>query len=215
MALEGPEVHAHHHGHSGHRWFDVIASVCAMVVSVASLYLAIHHGHVMQEMAEANARMVTATSWPSVSYSTSNVDDSGQPTLLRFSLTNKGIGPARIEGMELSYDGKPVKSTRDLLGACCSGSDSDSNSDKALKVNWRLSTANGEILRPGEEKHFLQLDRHADAALWSRMSDLPHKVTVKVCYCSVFDECWVTQSSAVHKAERVQACPTTWSQYGD
>jgi len=208
--LEGPEVHSHHHGsHSGHRWFDIVASVCAMVVSLASLYLAIHHGHVMQEMAEANSRMVTATSWPRVSYSTSNVDDKGLPTMLRFSLTNKGIGPALIQGMEVSYDGKPMKSAGDLLKACCSTSSGSS------EMSWRLSTANGEILRPGEEKNFLHLPKMADAAQWVRVNELPGKVSVKVCYCSVFDECWVTQSSTINRAERVQACPASWSQYAD
>lgn len=208
--MEEPEVHSHHHGsHSGHRWFDITASVCAMVVSFASLYLAIHHGHVMQEMAEANSRMVTATSWPRVSYSTSNVDDSGQPSMYRFSLTNKGIGPARIEGMEVSYEGKPVKGVHELLKACCSSTGSSS------RLTWRVSTANGEILRPGEEKNFLYINRSADDALWARVNELAGKVGLKVCYCSVFDECWVTQSTASNKAERVKACPADWSQYAD
>ncbi len=207
--MEEPEVHSHHHGsHSGHRWFDITASVCAMVVSFASLYLAIHHGHVMQEMAEANARMVTATSWPRVSYSTSNVDANSQPTLVRFTLANKGIGPASVDGMEVSYEGKPVKSVHELLKACCSSEGSSPG------LTWQLSTANGEILRPGEEKHFLHIHKTTDAALWQRVNDLPGKVTVKACYCSVFDECWVTDSTA-KKAAKVAACPTNWTQYGD
>jgi len=209
--LEGPEVHSHHHGgHSGHRWFDIAVSACAMVVSLASLYLAIHHGHVMQEMAEANSRMVTATSWPRVSYSTSNIDPTGQPTLGRFTLTNKGIGPASIEGMEVSYEGQPVKSARELLTKCCSANAAGGTAD----VSWRLSSVNGEILRPGEEKNFLHLSRSDDADLRARLADLPAKVSVKVCYCSVFDECWVT-TSATNKAKRVKACPTDWAQYGD
>jgi hypothetical protein len=207
--VEGPEVHSHHHGsHSGHRWFDLTASICAMVVSVASLYLAIHHGQVMQEMAEANARMVTATSWPRVSYSSSNTDAAGLTEQIRLTLTNKGIGPARIEGMELSYDGKPVASADALLKACCSG-------DKGEAPQRWMSSANGEILRPGEEKNFLRLNKAVDARQWARMADMPAKVAIKVCYCSVFDECWVTQSSANNKAEHVRACPANWTQYRD
>jgi hypothetical protein len=209
--LEGPEVHSHHHGgHTGHRWFDIAVSACAMVVSLASLYLAVHHGQVMQEMAEANARMVTATSWPRVSYSTSNVDLNGRPTLMRFTLTNKGIGPAVIEGMEVSYEGRPVKGVHELLKECC-GADAQGHADA---LSWRLSSANGEILRPGEEKNFLHISHSDDAALTTRLADVPAKVSVKTCYCSVFDECWVT-TSASNKAERVKACPTDWTQYGD
>ncbi len=207
--LEAPEVHSHHHGgHSGHHWFDITASVCAMIVSFASLYLAIHHGHVMQQMAEANARMVTATSWPRVSYSSSNVDEHGQPSLIRFTLTNKGIGPASVDGMEVNYDGKPVKSVNALLKECCG------TGGGSPGLVSRLSTVNGEILRPGEEKHFLHINKSDDAALWARVNELPTKISVKVCYCSVFDECWVT-SSTTNKAAKVAACPTNWAQYGD
>ena len=206
--MEGPEVHSHHHGgHSGHRWFDITASLCAMVVSVASLYLAIHHGQVMQEMAQANARLVTAASWPSISYSTSNVDENGRLNLIRMSLTNKGVGPARIEGMEVSYDGQPVTSLRALLQACCAGGD-------ALgRLRWVQSAANGKVMRPGEEKHFAHIERGDDEAVWERLSALPAKVSVKVCYCSVFDDCWVTRNGS-RKPEPVAACPADWTQYG-
>jgi hypothetical protein len=205
--MEGPEVHAHHHGHSGHRWFDISASICAMVVSVASLYLAIHHGNVMQEMAEANARMVTATSWPRVSLATSNLGANGAP-IVDFFLTNKGIGPARIEGMEVSLDGKPVANAAELLQTCCASPDK-----AAAPFGGVVSTANGEILRPGEEKHYLRLNKLADDPRWAKVAELPGKVSVKVCYCSVFDECWVAQSGDMRKVEQVKACPANWSQY--
>jgi len=49
---------------TGHRWIDISAAGCALVVSITSLFVAIHHGQSMERMAEANARLVEANSWP-------------------------------------------------------------------------------------------------------------------------------------------------------
>jgi hypothetical protein len=67
-----------------------------MFVSVISLFVAIEHGRTMERMAEANARMVEANSWPFVEYDSHNVDEQGNAKI-RLVLTNQGIGPARIE----------------------------------------------------------------------------------------------------------------------
>jgi hypothetical protein len=60
-----PESHTHAElHHTGHRWLDISVAACAIVVSVTSLVVAIMHGRTMERMAEANARLVSANSWP-------------------------------------------------------------------------------------------------------------------------------------------------------
>lgn len=199
--MEAPEVHNHHHGHSGHRWFDIAAAVCAIVVSLVSLYLAIHHGQVMQEMADANQRMVTAASWPSLSYQSSNLNAAGEPAI-RLSLANKGVGPARIESMQLLYKDRPVGSNEKLLLACCMPA-----------AGLVTSNLQGEILRPGETVDFLNLPRSArNAEAWDALDRERGHIEFKVCYCSVFDECFVA-GSHLRKASKVKACPADWSAF--
>jgi hypothetical protein len=72
----------------------------------------------MQEMAEANARMVAADSWPFVQYGTGNLSEQGLPEI-PLSLANQGVGPARLERLGLRYRDKPVASTSELLAARC------------------------------------------------------------------------------------------------
>ena len=48
-----------------------------MFVSVISLVVAVEHGRTMERMAEANGRMVQASSWPFVEFSTHNEDQRG------------------------------------------------------------------------------------------------------------------------------------------
>jgi hypothetical protein len=47
----------------GHRWIDISAGGCALVVSMTSLFVAIPPGQSMERMAEAKARLVEANSY--------------------------------------------------------------------------------------------------------------------------------------------------------
>jgi hypothetical protein len=97
-----PESHAHH-ARTGIRWLDASLALSAFAVSIISLFVAIHHGRTMQEMAEANARMVAANSWPFVQYGTGNLSEQGLPEI-SLSLANQGVGPARNEGASRRRD---------------------------------------------------------------------------------------------------------------
>ena len=98
MAAElgpAPETEHHHHHHTGHRWLDMTLGVSAVFISLMSLFLAIQHGRVME-------KMVQATTWPyvMVRFSTSNPD--GSPHV-RLEVANKGVGPAKVESLEVFY----------------------------------------------------------------------------------------------------------------
>jgi len=56
-------------------------------------------------------RLVQANSWPLVqlTYSTLNAD--GTPHI-HLDIANKGVGPARIESLEVTYNGEPVSDPR-------------------------------------------------------------------------------------------------------
>jgi len=101
--MEAPEHPHQHSAHTGHRWLDIVLALSAMFVSLVSLVLAIGHGRTMERMAEANARMVQANSWPFVAFETHNVDDHGNADV-RLVLRNQGVGPARIQTLEMWYD---------------------------------------------------------------------------------------------------------------
>jgi len=94
-----PGHHAHPHG-TGHRWLDLSLAASAMCVSLVSLVVAIHHGRTMERMAEANARLVAANSWPFLGYSTGNVGPDGR-NKIDLKVVNDGVGPAKIESFEI------------------------------------------------------------------------------------------------------------------
>jgi hypothetical protein len=49
---------------------------------------------------------------------------------------------------------------------------------------------------------------------WARLKALPTKIDVRVCYCSVFDECYVHDSRRT-EPERIQSCPVPAVPYAD
>jgi hypothetical protein len=212
------EPHAPH-ARTGIRWLDASLALSAFAVSIISLIVAIHHGRTMQEMAAANARMVAANSWPFVQYGTGNLSEQGLPEI-SLGLSNQGVGPARIERLELRYRDKPMASTSELLAACCFKQEGDAASvlsrDEAdLASGIVTSPADGRILGAHQEVTLLRLQRtKANQAVWDRLNKERFQIQPRVCFCSVFDECWIT-ASRYTKPTRVPECPVDWVPYAE
>lgn len=198
--MDSPEApHQHHAPHTGRPWLDIVLAVSAMFVSVVSLVVAVAHGRTMERMAEANTHMVEANSWPFVEFDSHNVNEKGEPQI-RLVLTNQGIGPARIETFELSWNGKPMASPWDLLEACCGTADQS--------VIYSLGNAAPKILRAGEHENIFSVAPRPGTPvpdLYARLNAERGKFATRICYCSVFDECWVSAGLAAH-ADRVPSC---------
>ena len=204
MTPEAPE-HSHHSAHTGHRWLDIVLALSAMFVSAISLIVAVEHGRTMERMADANTRMVEASSWPFIQFTTHNVDEHGNPKI-RFVLDNVGVGPARIETFELWWNGQAMSSPGALIIACCAVSPEE-RAETATTARFSVGLVAPSILRAASQTEFFALDRGpGDKDLWSRFNAERDKVTVRVCYCSVFDECW-RGSGITNHPQRVAACP--------
>jgi hypothetical protein len=190
MVDAGPEIEAHHHGHTGHRWLDIVLGVSAMVISVASLFLAIHHGQTMEKMVEAST-------WPYVETSFSNATVEGQPRAV-LEVINSGVGPARIETAEMFFQGKAMP-TRQALVKAMTGSE---------QMNVINSTVSDRVLRAGDKIPALltQPDMAASPAFFQHFQENLSQVSSRLCYCSVLDQCWLRDSRQA-KPEKVKACP--------
>src|SRR4030095_5166685 len=111
--------HAVHHQHAhrtGHRLLDLALPVSALLISVVSLVIGIHHGRTMQEMAAGNARLVQANSWPLLQYATGNGNDKGEPEIT-LKVENAGVGPAKLISLEIFQGERLIRTPRDLVAA--------------------------------------------------------------------------------------------------
>jgi hypothetical protein len=140
-------------------------------------------------------RLVAANSWPIISYSTGN-ELPGQEKVITLDLKNSGVGPARIDTFELFYKDKPVANSTDLLATCC----------ESKVNNFSMSTVRNEVLPARDTIEFLTMEAAKNKpGVWEAFNKERFQVRVRVCYCSVFEECWV-RDSAQPRPERVAQC---------
>ncbi len=190
------EVHAHAR-HTGYRFLDLALALSAIFISVVSLIVAIEHGRTERELVAAN-------SWPFVQANSSL----GGPDGGRLWLSNSGIGPAKLESFEVLYKGEVMPTQRALLQRCCGLSADPIVLRKAqlagLLPTYRLKNS---VMRPGETDAFLTLRAsQAPDGMADRMNQAIWSVSFRACYCSVFDECWLSNLQDLHP-KRVAACP--------
>jgi hypothetical protein len=173
-----PETEHHHHHHTGHRWLDATLAVSAVFISLMSLFLAIQHGRVMEKMVEANT-------WPFVMvyFSTSNPDATPHVSI---HVANKGIGPAKIESLEVFDNGVAQPGTQPLLRAMLK------STDPSRHIPSLQSDVVDEVMAAREDISILDLDaRNFTPQETDLLRTEVAKLTFRVCYCSVFDECSV------------------------
>ncbi|MFC5478512.1 hypothetical protein [Massilia suwonensis] len=195
------ESHHHHHPHkTGVRWLDLGLGLAAGIVSLVSLWLGLHSAHSME-------KLVASNSYPYVelmrSTSTEYRDgDVMKPARrVRYMLENNGVGPARIEWVQFNFDGKPVGNLTELLQKCCSA-----EPEEARNLDARGGIA-GSLIRPGAMVQMFDWSETATPspallALHKQMD----KISWSTCYCSVFDDCYVTNSDDDTKPRAIEQC---------
>ena len=71
------------------------------------------------------------------------------------------------------------------------------------------------VLRPGQQSNFVRLVRtNENAAIWDKLDIERWSVVVRSCYCSIFDECWVSDNRE-KRPRSVEACPADWSTFDE
>ncbi len=69
------------------------------------------------------------------------------------------------------------------------------------------SGTRGRVLKPGDRVVLVTLPKATnDEALWKQFDRERFKVSVRACYCSVLDDCWIFDSTK-RDPEAVRSCP--------
>ena len=167
-----------------------LLSIAVGLAAIAAVLVSLYQTSLAREQLRASA-------WPYVTQA--NAFTPGNPYVRVVS--NDGIGPARIRSFRVLVDGTPVPTwnaaVRMLTG----------EGEPGLVYS---SFGRGTVLTPGTKATILTLPPGPRAQkFWQgAQSRLP---TV-ACYCSVYDECWSSDSEAP-EPEPVRACSASDPQF--
>ncbi len=163
--------------------FEMIIAIMALIISLCALALSAVETRILSAQQRAAV-------WPYVAFSAFFGPDG-----FGFRVQNNGVGPARVTGVSVTVDGTPVKQWQDWI-------------DRALGPGsgvgynlYRTQVLNG-IVMPA------QSTMEVFGVPWTEetrtLSEGVSGLDVTICYCSVFDECWVAKPG---NDVREGACP--------
>jgi hypothetical protein len=121
-----------------------------------------------------------------------------QGPIYRFTVQNSGIGPAKISVVRVTVDGVSHRTWASVMTTLTGRDD----------LKFGSSSLSGRVIQAGERISVVTLTGDAAQLVEDK---LPHqdrrtlRVDTRICYCSVFDTCWLTQTA--EEPRPVSKCP--------
>lgn len=156
----------------------VLAIVGIFIGSVA-LYAALGESEAVRKQTEASV-------WPRVDVVSAYYGIAGEERV-EIIARNRGIGPAVVKSVIVAVDGEPQKNWFDVIRALSPG-------DRPSISNQEIDKA---VISPNEDVRLLSLEEKYSSkaqTLAVRDAFIAKRLSVEICYCSVFDSCWETRS---------------------
>jgi hypothetical protein len=172
---------------SGRIWLDLVVAGCAVLISLASFWVAFR-------ASQTQERLLSASVWPYLQAETSDFSP------IDFSLQNAGVGPARLRWATLYYRGKAYASVVGAFAACCGA--------KHLVLGDAMTQyLQQRVLIAGQTIVYIRVPKKAaESALYTRLDRERRRFYLRACYCSVLDECWLFDERK-STPQPVKVCP--------
>jgi hypothetical protein len=117
-------------------------------------------------------------------------------------VTNKGVGPAQVETLEVFYNGIAQAGTSALVNSLLKPTDPTKH-QIILK-----SDVVGNVFTAKEELDFLDFNvKNFTPEEYAVLTREVSKLTFRVCYCSVLEECSVLDTAKSSRPVAVKSCP--------
>lgn len=159
-----------------------LIALAAVLLSVCGLFVALYETALMRQAQQASV-------WPYV-----EVVGSLTAQQVELRVSNHGVGPARIQTAQITRDGAPIRDWKHLL---------DELGAPAGSMDYYYSLISGRVLpRDSTPEVILRLEAASGSAapkLAETLSTeiIEGRINVTLCYCSVYDQCWISSLSDV------------------
>jgi hypothetical protein len=168
---------------------SVFVAACSMVIALSSLGFAIHEAHVSRQHDRLSVQPYFFVSF--------YFDDTG----VGWKAANDGLGPARIRGFKVLVDGVPQKATNTFPDVI--------RSAFKISIDTKMQFLNpyaGSRVAAGSS--FTLAWARSPSPDAAKITDGYNRISFEVCYCSIYDECWLFSSQGPLEARRDDACST-------
>lgn len=193
---------------TGHHFLDLTIAFAAILISLTSLGVAIHHGHVQE-------RLVAANSWPFLRFDFRN-QGTPEGQFVTYSIINSGVGPALLKSFTVEYQGKRMGGFAELLQACC-GMPRDVDLNGLLAAGLKGENRPVGVVRARDEITLFRFQRlPANVAMLDRIAAVRDEVKLRACYCSIVGECWLSDLRSLdpQPVEACKASPDDYVEFG-
>jgi hypothetical protein len=171
-------------------------TIIVTLIGVSALFVSGYTAYVQRQQ-------VRAAVWPILEYGTSN------DPRIRFTLDNKGVGPAIIRNVIVRVDGEPVRNWEVALQKLIGPGE----------YKFTQSSMSGHVMAAGESMDIMvphnfdgtPLAADKSNPLWVALNKERGRTAIEICYSSTLGECWTLRYDARGKSTTTESrsCPDT------
>ncbi len=175
-------------------FWQTLLSLAGVFTGAVALYAALNESQAVREQTAASV-------WPFVQIMINDTDD-GADAYFSLVLENVGVGPARMQGIEMLVGGRAA---RDWEGVTARLLDAETR----VGVDFGRSDVARRVIGPGESITAFRTDQRP-LALALQQAVYGGALSLRYCYCSIFDQCWLgylAQGLDAASTEPVEQCP--------
>jgi hypothetical protein len=163
-----------------------LMALMALLISFVSLWISISEIRIMKEETQLMRNQQKASVWPYLDMNLSfKYADQIEVT---YKVTNKGIGPALINSIELLEDEEVIPSDYmailDLFLPLVEGEEANKS------VNLSTGLSRNQVLSPDEEMVLLKLTCDRFKNDQKRLMEFFRHHSFEVCYSSIYEDSW-------------------------
>lgn len=168
-------------------------SILQTIIAVAGIFTGAVALYAALSEADAVRKQQAAIVLPEIVVAQSQVIGSDEG-FFAWNVFNWGIGPGRVRAVRLTYQGEPVTNWNEFLTAV-----------ELSDVSYQQSQIAGRTIPPGTDAELIFRTRDREAAV--KLRSVSPDVGIELCYCSVFDECWMMPQTFTDGPGSVKTCP--------
>ncbi|SDL59714.1 hypothetical protein [Maricaulis salignorans] len=194
-----------------YRLVEIVIAVSVVIISVASLFVAVYQSRVMDQT-------LAASVMPIMDYTTGNFSAVHQDNRIELDVRNNGLGPAQVHYLAMSYQGEPVIAPDRFIAQCCApeGLTPDERElhirdlFRTGRLNLLTDVVGGRVFAPQQRVVFATMTQPEDPeslAVWEAFNRARHGLELEICYCSVLEDCWTARFPQQHRAPVDQCEP--------